>query len=130
MKMRLIDDERGAGPYLQIIDTTEQEYKLIIGWGEMRWIHSKKWLEGYASLELLNKVYGLLNDDGKRLPPSIERRRVELQRTRDALNRERANEQPTPFYAYPVKMKLYAHQVRGANMALLNFGWIQPGTDA
>ena len=125
MKMRLIDDGRGAGPYLQIIDTTEQEYRLIIGWGKMRWNRAKKWLEGYADLDLLNQLHGIAQ-----LPPSIERRRVELQRTRDALNRERANEQPTPFYAYPVKMKLYAHQVRGANMALLNFGWIQPGTEA
>ena len=124
MKMRLIDDERHTGPYLQIIDTTEQQYRLIIGWGKMRWNRAKKWLEGYADLDLLNKVHEIAQ-----LPPSVERRRLELQRLQDAINRERANERPEAFYPFPVKMKLYAHQVRGANMALLNFGWIQPGTD-
>ena len=36
------------------------------------------------------------------------------------------NEHPVPFYKYPVKLPLYAHQTRGANMALLTFGWIGP----
>ncbi len=36
------------------------------------------------------------------------------------------NENPKPFYPYPVKMPLYRHQIRGANMALLVFGFIDP----
>ena len=42
------------------------------------------------------------------------------------MDRELVNPEPVPFYKYPVKMPLYAHQVRGANMAMLTFGWMAP----
>ena len=34
--------------------------------------------------------------------------------------------EPEPLYKFPVKMNLYRHQTRGANMALLTFGLIEP----
>ena len=129
MKMALVDylpgDEKKKekpGPYLLVIGTTDQQYRLIIGWGKMRWDGQNKWLEGYADLDLLTRMRKLVT-----LTPPVEKRRRELQTLQDAIDRERKTEHPEPFYPYPVKMNLYAHQVRGADMALLTFGWIKPG---
>ena len=35
-------------------------------------------------------------------------------------------EDPVPLYKYPVKYPLFKHQTRGANMALITFGLIDP----
>jgi hypothetical protein len=43
-----------------------------------------------------------------------------------AVDRERIRAEPVPLYKYPVKLPLYKHQVRGVNMALLTFGFIDP----
>ena len=43
-----------------------------------------------------------------------------------AIDGERMKEKPKPLYKYPVKLPLYQHQTRGANMALLAFGLIEP----
>ena len=72
-------------------------------------------------IELLDKLASIV-----KLPPAIEAYRQQLHRVQDAVDRERTDEHPKPFYKYPVKMPLYAHQVRGANMALLTFGWVPP----
>ena len=58
--------------------------------------------------------------------PKVAAYRQQLQAVADAVDRERMNEHPAPFYKYPVKLPLYAHQIRGSNMALLTFGWIGP----
>jgi hypothetical protein len=36
------------------------------------------------------------------------------------------NQDPVPFMDYPVKLPLYKHQVRAANMALMVFGFVSP----
>ena len=69
--------------------------------------------------ELLDKLASIV-----RLPPAIEDRRSRLHALQDAVDAERVNQEPTPFFKYPVKLPLYAHQMRGANMALLTFGWV------
>lgn len=78
-------------------------------------------LYGTADIELLDKLTSIV-----RLPSTVEQRWRELHALQDAVDRERVNLEPVPFYKYPVKMPLYAHQVRGANMAMLTFGWMVP----
>ena len=44
----------------------------------------------------------------------------------EAVDEERMAEEPVPLYNYPVKYPLFKHQTRGANMALLTFGLVDP----
>lgn len=115
MKMAL------QGATLILIEVDTAQFTIIKSWNKMRWDKTTKQLRGTADLELLDKLSGLV-----RLAPSVEARRQELRRVLDAVDQERVNPEPKPFYKYPVKLPLYAHQVRGANMALLEFGWVPP----
>lgn len=124
-----------AGDTLYIIEASGDEYNAIMGWGRKmaRSKIDRQRLEGFADLELLDNLHELLRKGGRRLPPAVEKRRLELRRRQDAVDRERVNQKPEPLFKYPVKMPLYAHQTRGANMALLTFGWVDPeakGMDA
>ena len=51
----------------------------------------------------------------------------DLKRRRDRIEAERFNPDPVPLVHYPVKAKLYKHQLRGANMAMLVFGEVSDG---
>ncbi|WP_305117060.1 hypothetical protein [Acutalibacter muris] len=115
MKMAL------QGTALILIEVDTAQFTIIKSWNKMRWDKTTKQLRGTADLELLDKLAGLV-----RLTPSVEARRRELRWVLDAVDQERTNPEPRPFYKYPVKLPLYAHQVRGANMALLEFGWVPP----
>ena len=115
MKMAL------QGTTLLIKDADNVQFQIIKSWNKMRWDRSTKTLAGTADLELLDKLSSIV-----RLPPAIEEYRRQLHAIQDAVDRERVDERPAPFYKYPVKMPLYAHQTRGANMALLTFGWVPP----
>ena len=115
MKMAL------QGTTLLIKDADNVQFQIVKSWNKMRWDRNTKTLHGTADLELLDKLASIV-----RLPPAIEAYRQQLHAVQDAVDRERVEEHPDPFYKYPVKMPLYAHQVRGANMALLTFGWIKP----
>ena len=110
-----------TGSELLIKDTDGSQYQTIRSWGLMRWDKSRKVLTGLASLDLLDRLSKMV-----RLPPAVERRRAELRAVQDAVDRERMNPAPVPLADYPVKMNLYDHQKRGANMALLTFGWVAP----
>ena len=65
------------------------------------------------------------NEKAKRTIPILEDNPV-----REAANRERLKEDPVPLYPYPVKTSMYKHQIRGANMAMLTMGLINPGKTA
>ncbi len=110
------------GTTLILIDMTSSQFSIIKSWNKMIWDKATKQLRGTADLELLDKLAGISG-----LTPSVAARRRELRQMLDAVDRERVNPEPKPFYKYPVKLPLYAHQVRGANMALLEFGWAPPG---
>lgn len=116
MQMRLLPD-----CVLEVIEADSSQFNIIKSWNKMRWDAKTKSLKGTADLELLDRLSGLV-----RLTSSVEARRQELRRVLEAVDRERTNPEPKPFYKYPVKLPLYAHQVRGANMALLEFGWAPP----
>lgn len=115
MKMALKDTT------LFIKEADNVQFTIIKSWNKMKWSKASQTLAGTADLELLDKLSSIV-----RLPPAIEARRNELRKIAAAVDRERMNEDPAPFYPYPVKMPLYRHQTRAANMALLTFGWIAP----
>lgn len=113
MKMAL------RGNTLLIKDADSVQFQIIKSWNKMKWSKASQLLSGIADLELLDKLATLVQ-----LPPVIESRRNNLRETAETVDRERMNQHPEPFYAYPVKLPLYSHQTRGANMALLVFGWV------
>lgn len=115
MKMAL------RGNTLLIKDADSVQFQIIKSWNKMKWSKASQLLSGIADMELLDKLATLV-----RLPPVIEARRTNLRETAEAVDQERMNPDPVPFFDYPVKMKLFKHQVRGANMALLVFGFVPP----
>lgn len=117
MKIALKDGQ------LLIKDADSAQFAVIKSWGKMKWSRSEQMICGPADRELLNKLSGMV-----RLPPHIEAERQRLNEIQEAVDVERLNEHPVPMYPYPVRMKLYAHQVRAANMALMTFGLINPMT--
>ena len=110
------------GDTLIIAEVDNVQFTTIKSWGKMEWDKKTQRLTGIASLELMEKLSTIV-----KLPPKAKARRQQLQAVADAVDRERMNENPVPFCHYPVRLPLYAHQVRGANMCLLTFGWVQPG---
>lgn len=109
------------GGTLIIKDADNVQFTVIKSWNKMKWDKKTQTLRGAADLELLDKLSSIV-----RLPPAAENRRQRLRAVQDAVDRERINPEPVPFFKYPVKMPLYAHQTRGANMCLLTFGWVPP----
>lgn len=115
MKMRLKDN------VLIVVEADSVQFTIIKSWNKMRWNKKRQQLEGTADMELLDKLSSIVH-----LPPSIEQYRANLHRVQDAVDQERVNPDPKPVYTYPVKMPLYQHQTRAANMCLLTFGLISP----
>ncbi len=113
------------GGTLIIKDADNVQFTVIKSWNKMKWDKKTQTLRGAADLELLDKLSSIV-----RLPPAAENRRQRLRAVQDAVDRERINPEPVPFFKYPVKMPLYAHQTRGANMCLLTFGWVSPEKEA
>lgn len=115
MKMALQDG------IIKIIEADNVQFTIIKSWNKMKWDKKNKMLTGLADIELLDKLAGIV-----RLPQAIDTYRGRLHRVQDAVDRERMDPEPEPLYKFPVKMNLYRHQTRGANMALLTFGLIEP----
>lgn len=88
--------------------------------GLLRWNKTARCFTGALSLDLLNSLQRIF-----RLPGYIEEERQRLLAVCRAVEAERAKEEPAPLYDYPVKAHLFRHQIRGANMAMLTFGWIE-----
>lgn len=115
MKMALKDGQ------ILIKEADNNQFLIIKSWSKMKWSKAEQMLYGPADMELLNKLAGIV-----RLPGPIEERRQKLNEVAAAVDRERMKEEPEPLYKYPVKLPLYKHQIRGANMALMVFGLIEP----
>lgn len=100
------------------LDSTQ--YTVIKSWNMMRWNKSMKRLEGAATEELLDKLSSIA-----RLPEPIEAERQRMIKLHKAIDTERLMKEPTE-YKFPVKIPLFKHQQRGAVMALLAFGLLDP----
>lgn len=99
-----------------IKDEDTVQRAIITSWGKMRRDRRTKLLVGDCDLELMNKLAEIIN-----LPPKIEKLRQKLNTIQNRVDEERIKENPEALYPYPVTKKLYQHQVRAANMALLTF---------
>ena len=112
------------GTTLMIREADNVQFTIIKSWNKMKWSKATQTLSGTADIELLDKLAGIVV-----LPPNIEARRESLHILEAAVDQERLKEDPAPFVNYPVKMPLYKHQTRGANMAMLVFGFVEPGKE-
>lgn len=115
MKMAMKDGQ------ILIKDADNMQYTIIKSWNKMRWNKAEKMLEAPIDLELLNRLADLVT-----LPELIEAERQRLIAIAVAVDIERFKAEPKPIYDYPVKLPLFKHQIRGANMCLLTFGLVAP----
>lgn len=115
MKMAMKDGQ------ILIKDADNMQFTIIKSWNKMKWSKAEQMLYAPVDGELLNKLAGLV-----RLPETIEAERQRLNGIADAVDRERMKTEPVPLYKYPVKYPLFKHQTRGANMALITFGLVEP----
>lgn len=111
MKMKKTDDNM-----LIIKDITSEQFAVIKSWNKMLWKKATKTLEAPCEIELLDKLSTLV-----KLPPRISAYRDELVKVQTAVDDMRIKENVTPIVQPPVKANLFQHQVRGYNMALINF---------
>lgn len=101
---------------LIIKDITSEQFAVIKSWNKMVWKKATKTLEAPCEIELLDKLSTLV-----KLPPRISAYRDELVKVQAAVDDMRIKENVTPIIQPPVKANLFQHQVRGYNMALINF---------
>ena len=82
----------------------------------LRWDRARQTYSAPISLDLLNALATIF-----RLPDFIEKERRQLDYIARRIEGERSAAHPVPLVPYPVKADLYAHQIRAANMAMLQF---------
>jgi SNF2 family DNA or RNA helicase len=73
-------------------------------------------MTGTISLDLLNGLARIFT-----LPDFVEAERQKMLDTEHMLQLQREAEDPGCVFAYPVKAKLFKHQIRAANMAMMVF---------
>lgn len=115
MKMGIIGKE------VHIKEFTDAQYQIMTSWGLLKWQRKTHELTGLASLELLDKLAGIVI-----LPPGIEERRQHERRIADAVQAQRLAKNPKPLRPPPVDANLYAHQIGAYNAALILFGFADP----
>ena len=116
MKMAMKDGK------LMIKEADPTQSAVIKSWGTFKWQRGLQMFIGTADLETLTRLAKMV-----RLPPIIEEARIRMEKTQQAVEAERIMEHPKALTRYPVKLPLYEHQTRAANMALLTFGLLDPG---
>lgn len=104
-----------------IKDFTDAEYQVMKSWGALRYVRGKKWMQGAVTLETLDDISRLTP-----LPPRAAALRKQLSDTQKAVDRLRTEEKPEALVRFPVKGSLYEHQIRAADMALVEFGLVDP----
>lgn len=82
----------------------------------LRWDRARQIYSAPISLDLLNALATVF-----RLPDFIEKERRQLDYIARRIEGERSTVHPIPLVPYPVQANLYAHQIRAANMAMLQF---------
>lgn len=96
-------------------------YEQLKRMGIFRWNKTMHTMTGPVSLDALNALHNRFT-----LPDFVETERERLAGVARQVEQQREAAEPKPLAAYPVKAKLYAHQVRAANMCLLTFGAVPP----
>jgi len=115
MKYRLIDGE------IILSGMTPEEYEVIKGWQLLKYDRKIGALVGPISLDLLMK----LNDFRGRLPDELREIAIKLWSRQKLVEAARKDSSPQLLEKPLLKsnIKLFKHQIRAVNMALLNFGY-------
>lgn len=118
MKMKMEDG------WLYIIEADMLQTQALKALG-MKWKRKDRMWYGRVSRELLNRLSSFLPS----LPQQVEAERVRLNDIQTAVDEERtlSGSDLKPLVKFPVTKKMYEHQVRAANMALLTFGAVDSG---
>lgn len=86
--------------------------------GRFKWNKRDKAMHGALCLDTMQALASVY-----KLPPDIAAVRDKLKAHDDLLKKERETEHPVPLVHYPIKnAELMAHQIRGANLAAIQFG--------
>lgn len=106
------------GSLLIAAQLSKDEYEIIRSWNMMRWDRSLSAMVGRIGLDLLNKLrmFGL--------PDELEARRREIEQLEHRTAAAKNEKHPKPLIDYPVKPAMFEHQIRGANCAVLTFGYV------
>lgn len=106
---------------IYLIEFDSTQYGIMRSWGALRYVRAKQWMEGTVSLELLEKLARITT-----LSPTAEQLRKKLAGTQEAVDKLRTEKDPKPLVHFPIKGSLYKHQIRAADMALVEFGLVDP----
>ena len=82
--------------------------------GMLRWNKAARTYSAPVTLDLLDVLAQIFP-----LPDTVEAERRRLTGIARQLDAQRAASEPVPLTSYPVRAKLFRHQVRAANMALI-----------
>lgn len=85
--------------------------------GMLRWNKAARTYSAPVTLDLLDVLAQIFP-----LPDTVEAERRRLTGIARQLDAQRAAAEPAPLVPYPVRARLFRHQVRAANMAMLVFG--------
>lgn len=96
------------------IQNTKEEYPIVKSLPNAKFDKKIKAWVVPATLDILNRIQRFI-----KLTPKIKAERQRLQKKQNKIDAERLNENPIPLAKYPVKVNLFKHQLRGANMALI-----------
>lgn len=105
------------------VKPTKEEEAIIKNWRMMKKDKKKEYWYGEISRPLLEN----LQRNGGLIPPArkILNDMLAVQKAVDT-ERVKPDKEIKPRYKYPVKAKLFTHQIRAANMALMIFGILPP----
>ena len=103
------------------VKASKEEDAIIKTWRMMK----KDKEKGYWYGEITRPLLDNLQRNGGLIPPAkaILKEMLTIQK---AVDKERMTEEPKPLIVPPVKVKLFKHQVRGYNMALMTLGLVEP----
>ena len=113
-----LTQQKLEGSTFYIRGTKEDDAK-IKKWHLMKYDRKNKYWYGDVSLALLEKV----QENGGLIPPA-KKALKDLKNIQAAVNSEKVKDNVVCYIEPPVKARLYEHQKRAFNMALMAFGII------
>lgn len=106
---------------IYLIEFDNTQYGVMKSWNLLRYVKGKRRMEGPVSLDLLQRLSRITN-----LSPTAAELKEKLEKTQEAVDELRKEDDPKPLVDFPVKGSLYKHQIRAADMALVEFGLVDP----
>ena len=95
------------------IKNNRDEYAIVKGLPNAKYNKKLKAWEVPATLDMLNRLNSIV-----KLTVNLEQERERLFRKQTAIDAARMEKDPVPIMKYPVKVSLFKHQIRAANMAM------------